>query len=209
MAQFFAIHSDDPQVRLIQRAADVIRQGGVVVLPTDSGYALGCALENKRGVDVMRQIRRLDNKHNFTLLCRDLSEIALYARVENQVYRLLKAHTPGAYTFILGATREVPRRLLHPKRKQIGIRVPDNRIALDLLENVGEPLMTSTLMLPGESLPMTDPHEINIVLGHQLDLIIDGGFCGFEGTTVVDLIHELPMVTRQGAGDASAFSELA
>ncbi|MGA0938750.1 MAG: L-threonylcarbamoyladenylate synthase [Litorivicinaceae bacterium] len=209
MAQFFAIHSDNPQVRLIQQAADVIRQGGVVVLPTDSGYALGCALENKRGVDVIRQIRRLDDKHNFTLLCRDLSEIALYARVENQEYRLLKAHTPGAYTFILEATREVPRRLLHPKRKQIGIRVPDNRIALDLLENVGEPLMTSTLMLPGESLPMTDPYEINAVLGHQLDLVIDGGFCGFEGTTVIDLTQELPMVTRQGAGDASAFSELA
>ena len=209
MAQFFAIHSDNPQVRFIQQAADVIRQGGVVVLPTDSGYALGCALENKRGVDVIRQIRRLDDKHNFTLLCRDLSEIALYARVENQEYRLLKAHTPGAYTFILEATREVPRRLLHPKRKQIGIRVPDNRIALDLLENVGEPLMTSTLMLPGESLPMTDPYEINAVLGHQLDLVIDGGFCGFEGTTVIDLTQELPMVTRQGAGDASAFSELA
>ena len=209
MAQFFAIHSDNPQVRLIQQAADAIRQGGVVVLPTDSGYALGCALENKRGVDVIRQIRRLDDKHNFTLLCRDLSEIALYARVENQEYRLLKAHTPGAYTFILEATREVPRRLLHPKRKQIGIRVPDNRIALDLLENVGEPLMTSTLMLPGESLPMTDPYEINAVLGHQLDLVIDGGFCGFEGTTVIDLTQELPMVTRQGAGDASAFSELA
>ena len=209
MAQFFAIHSDNPQVRLIQQAADVIRQGGVVVLPTDSGYALGCALENKRGVDVIRQIRRLDYKHNFTRLCRDLSEISLYARVENQEYRLLKAHTPGAYTFILEATREVPRRLLHPKRKQIGIRVPDNRIALDLLENVGEPLMTSTLMLPGESLPMTDPYEINAVLGHQLDLVIDGGFCGFEGTTVIDLTQELPMVTRQGAGDASAFSELA
>ncbi|MFZ9023009.1 MAG: L-threonylcarbamoyladenylate synthase [Litorivicinaceae bacterium] len=209
MAQFFAIHSDNPQVRLIQQAADVIRQGGVVVLPTDSGYALGCALENKRGVDVIRQIRRLDDKHNFTLLCRDLSEIALYARVENQEYRQLKAHTPGAYTFILEATREVPRRLLHPKRKQIGIRVPDNRIALDLLANVSEPLMTSTLMLPGESLPMTDPYEINAVLGHQLDLVIDGGFCGFEGTTVIDLTQELPMVTRQGAGDASAFSELA
>ena len=209
MAQFFAIHSDNPQVRLIQQAADVIRQGGVVVLPTDSGYALGCALENKRGVDVIRQIRRLDDKHNFTLLCRDLSEIALYARVENQEYRLLKAHTPGAYTFILEATREVPRRLLHPKRKQIGIRVPDNRIALDLLENVGEPLMTSTLMLPGESLPMTDPYEINTVLGHQLDLVSGGVFCRFEGTTVIDLTQELPMVPRQGAGDASAFSELA
>ena len=209
MAQFFAIHPDNPQIRLIQQATDLIRGGGVVVLPTDSGYALGCALENKRGVTVIRQIRRLDDKHNFTLLCRDLSEISVYARVENQEYRLLKSHTPGAYTFILEATREVPRRLLHPKRKQIGIRVPDNTIALDLLENVGEPLMTSTLMLPAEDLPMTDPYEINEVLGHQLDLVIDGGFCGFEGTTVIDLTQDVPLVTRQGAGDTSAFSELA
>jgi len=209
VAQFFAIHPENPQARLIEESADTIRRGGVVVLPTDSGYALGCALENKRGVDVIRQIRRLDHKHNFTLLCRDLSEISVYARVENQDYRLLKSHTPGPYTFILEATREVQRRLLHPKRKQIGIRIPDNRIALDLLENVGEPLMTSTLMLPGEDLPMTDPYEINDVLGHQLDLIIDGGFCGFEGTTVIDLTQEIPLVTRQGAGDASAFSELA
>lgn len=209
MAQFFAIHPDNPQIRLIQQAADQIREGGVVVLPTDSGYAIGCALENKRGVDVIRQIRRLDDKHNFTLLCRDLSQISVYARVENQEYRLLKSHTPGAYTFILEATREVPRRLLHPKRKQIGIRIPDNIIALDLLENVGEPLMTSTLMLPGEDLPMTDPYEIKEVLGYQLDLVIDGGFGGFEGTTVIDLTQEVPLVIRQGAGDASAFSELA
>lgn len=209
MAQFFAIHPDNPQSRLIQQAADIVRAGGVVVLPTDSGYAIGCSLENKRGVDVIRQIRRLDDKHNFTLLCRDLSEIAEYARVENQQYRLLKSHTPGPYTFILEATREVPRRLLHPKRKQIGIRVPDNRITLDLLDNVGEPLMTSTLMLPGEELPMTDPYDINETLGHQLDLVIDGGFCGFEGTTVVDLTDDLPVVTRHGAGDATAFSELA
>ena len=209
MAQFFAIHPDNPQIRLIQQATDLIREGGVVVLPTDSGYAVGCALENKRGVDVIRQIRRLDDKHNFTLLCRDLSEISVYARVENQEYRLLKSHTPGAYTFILEATREVPRRLLHPKRKQIGIRIPENTIALDLLENVGEPLMTSTLMLPGEDLPMTDPYEINEVLGHQLELVIDGGFCGFAGTTVIDLTQDVPLITRQGAGDASAFSELA
>jgi len=209
VAQFFAIHPDNPQSRLIQQAADIVRAGGVVVLPTDSGYAIGCSLENKRGVDVIRQIRRLDDKHNFTLLCRDLSEIAEYARVENQQYRLLKSHTPGSYTFILEATREVPRRLLHPKRKQIGIRVPDNRITLDLLDNVGEPLMTSTLMLPGEELPMTDPYDINETLGHQLDLVIDGGFCGFEGTTVVDLTDDFPVVTRHGAGDATAFSELA
>jgi len=148
VAQFFAIHPENPQTRLIQQSTDVLSNGGVVALPTDSGYALGCALENKRGLDVIRQIRRLDDKHNFTLMCRDLSEISVYARIENQEYRLLKSHTPGAYTFILEATREVPRRLLHPKRKQIGIRIPDNRIALNLLEHVGEPLMTSTLMLP-------------------------------------------------------------
>ncbi len=181
--------------------------GGVLVLPTDSGYALTCALENKRGVDVIRQIRKLDDKHNFTLLCRDLSEISTYARVENQIYRLLKAHTPGAYTFILEATREVPRRLLHPKRKQIGIRIPDNKIAQAVLDAVGEPLMSSTLMLPGESLPMTDPYDIHDLLGHQLDAVIDGGFCGFEGTTVVDLSADVPVVTREGAGDASVFSE--
>ena len=208
MAQFFAIHPENPQRRLIQQAADAIRAGGTVVIPTDSGYALSCALENKSGVDVIRQIRRLDDKHNFTLLCRDLSEISVYARLENQEYRMLKAYTPGTYTFILKATREVPRRLLHPKRKQIGIRVPNNLIALDLLANLGEPLMTSTLMLPGDNLPMTDPCEINDVLGHQVSVVIDGGFCGFEGTTVIDLTGELPIVVRQGAGDASAFSEL-
>ncbi len=206
MAQFFAIHPDNPQPRLIQQAVDIVRSGGVSVIPTDSGYALACALENKRGVDVIRQIRRLDDKHNFTLLCRDLSEIATYARVENQIYRLLKAHTPGAYTFILDATREVPRRLLHPKRKQIGIRVPNNVIALDILQALGEPLMTSTLMLPGESLPLTDPYDINESLGHQLDLVIDGGFCGFEGTSVIDLTEDVPQITRVGAGDVSAFS---
>lgn len=206
MAQFFAIHPDNPQRRLIQQAADAIRAGGIVVIPTDSGYALSCALENKAGVDVIRQIRRLDDKHNFTLLCRDLSEISVYACLENQEYRMLKAYTPGTYTFILKATREVPRRLLHPKRKQIGIRVPDNLIALDLLANLGEPLMTSTLMLPGDSLPMTDPYEINDVLGHLVNVVVDGGFCGFEGTTVIDLTGELPIVVRQGAGDASAFS---
>lgn len=206
MAQFFAIHPDNPQPRLIQQAVDIVRSGGVSVIPTDSGYALACALENKRGVDVIRQIRRLDDKHNFTLLCRDLSEIATYARIENQIYRLLKAHTPGAYTFILDATREVPRRLLHPKRKQIGIRIPNNVIALDILQALGEPLMTSTLMLPGESLPLTDPYDINESLGHQLDLVIDGGFCGFEGTSVIDLTEDIPQVTRVGAGDVSAFS---
>lgn len=207
MAEFFAIHPDNPQDRLVQKAVQAVRAGGVLVLPTDSGYALACALENKQGVDIIRQIRKLDDKHNFTLLCRDLSEIATYAQVENHIYRLLKANTPGAYTFILEATREVPRRLLHPKRKQIGIRIPDNRIAQAVLEAVGEPLMSSTLMLPGESLPMTDPYEISEILGHQVSCVIDGGFCGFEGTTVVDLTDEVPTVTRVGAGDATVFLE--
>lgn len=209
MSEFFAIHPENPQSRLVERVCSAIHQGGVVVLPTDSGYALVCALENKRGVDVIRQIRRLDDKHNFTLLCRDLSEISIYARVENHIYRLLKAHTPGAYTFILEATREVPRRLLHPKRKQIGIRVPDNPIAQAVLEMLAEPLMSSTLMLPGDVLPMTDPYEIQEILGHQIEVVIDGGFCGFEGTSVVDLTDEIPRVTRVGAGDTSSFSETA
>lgn len=207
MAQFITIHPDNPQPRLIRGVVAVIRDGGVCVIPTDSGYALSCQLENKEGMDIIRDIRRLDDKHNFTLLCRDLSEISVYARVENQAYRLLKAHTPGAYTFILDATREVPRRLQHPKRKQIGIRIPENRISLEILEVLGEPLMTSTLMLPGEDIPLTDAYDINTLLGHQLDMIIDGGFCGFKGTSVVDLTGDAPLVTREGAGDTSAFSK--
>ena len=199
MAEFFAIHTENPQARLIQQASDSIQQGGVVVIPTDSGYALSCALENKRGVEIIRQIRRLDERHHFTLLCRDLSEISVYSRVGNQEYRLLKAPHAGAYTFILEATREVPRRLMHPKRKQIGIRVPDNQIALDLLGYIGEPLMTSSLMLPNEQMPMTDPYEIMEMLGHTLDLVIDGGFCGFEGTTVVDLTRGTAIGDKAGS----------
>ncbi len=205
MAQVLTIHPDNPQPRLIGQVVDSIRGGGVCVIPTDSGYALSCALENKNGVDIIRQIRRLDEKHNFTLLCRDLSEIAVYATVENQVYRLLRAHTPGAYTFILSATREVPKRLLHPKRKQIGIRIPDNHISLQILESLGEPLMTSTLILPGEDVPLTDAYDINSLLGHTVDMVIDGGFCGFIGTSVIDLTGEVPVVSRHGAGDTFAF----
>lgn len=207
MSAFLAIHPENPQARLIQRVVDSIQAGGVAVIPTDSGYALTCRLENKQGVETIRSIRRLDDKHNFTLLCRDLSEIATYARVENQTYRLLKAHTPGPYTFILEATREVPRRLLHPKRKQIGIRVPEHPITQAILDSLNEPLMSSTLILPNESMPMTDPYEIESLLGHQVDTVVDGGFCGFEGTTVVDLSGDSPVVVRLGAGDASAFSD--
>ena len=206
MSQFFQIHPDNPQPRLITQAADIIRGGGVVVYPTDSGYALGCRLEDKKPLETIRRIRKLDNKHNFTLMCRDLSELGTYARVENSAYRLIKAHTPGPYTFILKATSEVPKRLMHPKRRTIGLRVPDNPIALALLEALDEPIMSVTLMLPGDDYPMTDPYEIRQTLEHDLDLEIDGGFCGMEATSVIDLVAEPPSVLRQGLGDTSAFT---
>ena len=205
MSQFFQIHEQNPQYRLIHQAVEIIRQGGVVVYPTDSAYAIGCHIGDKQAMDKIRTIRQLDKKHNFTLVCRDLSEISTYAQIDNTQYRLLKAHTPGPYTFILKATREVPKRLMHAKRKTIGIRIPDNIITQALLDDLGEPLMSSTLILPGEELPMTDPYEIRQVLEHQLDLIIDGGFCGFEATTVVDFEEEVPYVVRKGLGDPAPF----
>ncbi len=205
MSQFFHIHPDNPQQRLIVHSVEIIRKGGVIVYPTDSGYALGCHLGDKQAVTRIRQIRRLDDRHHLTLVCSDLSQIATYARLDNSNYRLLKAHTPGAYTFILEATREVPRRLLHPKRKTIGLRVPDNSIAQALLRELGAPLMSTTLILPGEELPHTDPYEIRELLEHDVDLVIDGGFCGFEPTTVVDLTGDIPQVIREGAGDISPF----
>lgn len=185
---------------------DVIRAGGVIVYPTDSSYALGCQMGDKTAMDRIRAIRRLDDKHNFTLVCRDLSEIATYAMVDNITYRLLKAHTPGPYTFVLRATHEVPRRLQNPKRKTIGIRVPDNRIAQAILAELGEPLVSSTMILPGEEMPMTDPQEMADLLGHQVDLVIDGGNCGFMPTTVVELMEGAPVVVREGRGDARPFS---
>lgn len=205
MAQFFQIHPENPQHRLIQQAVEIIRKGGLVVYPTDSAYALGCHIGDKDALERVRALRKLDKHHNFTLMCRDLSELATYARVNNQVFRLLKNHTPGAYTFILEATADVPRRLLHPKRKTIGLRVPDNPIALALLEELGEPLMTSSLLLPGEEYPMTDPYDIRETLEHQVDLVIDGGYCGLEPTTVVDLTEDTPQLVRQGKGDFSTF----
>jgi len=205
MSQFYQIHQDNPQLRLVKHAVDIIRQGGVVVYPTDSGYALGCHIGDKAAMDRIRAIRTLDKKHNFTLVCRDLSEIATYAQISNSHYRLLKAHTPGAYTFILKATREVPKRLMHAKRKTIGIRIPDNLVAQALLEELGEPLMSVTLIMPGDDMPMTDPYEIRQLLEHQLDLIIDGGFCGFEPTSVIDLEEDEPIVLRHGLGDVSGF----
>lgn len=201
MSQYLEIHPENPQRRLVQQAVNQIRQGGVVVFPTDSSYAIGCSLDNKNAVERIRRIRQLDKKHNFTLVCRDLSEISHYALVDNISYRLLKSLTPGAYTFILKATREVPRRLMHPKRKTIGIRVPDHIVTQTLLQELNEPLMSSTLMLPGDDMPMTDPYQIRLFLENQVDLIIDGGFCGHESTTVVDLMNETPEVLREGKGD--------
>ncbi len=204
MAQFFQIHPDDPQQRLINQAVEIIRRGGLIVYPTDSSYALGCHIGDKAAMDRIRRIRRLDDKHNFTLVCRDLSEIATYAKLDNQHYRLLKVLTPGPYTFILQASKQVPRRLQNAKRKTIGIRVPDNLIAQALLKELGEPLMSSTLILPGAELPMTDLEEMQDVLGHAVDLIIDGGFCGMEPTSVI-IMDDPPRVSRQGKGDISIF----
>ncbi|WP_150909483.1 L-threonylcarbamoyladenylate synthase [Marinobacter halotolerans] len=205
MSQFFQIHPVTPQKRLINQAADILRKGGVIVFPTDSAYAIGCQLDDKQAVDRIKRIRRLDDKHNFTLMCRDLSDVGVFAKVGNTQYRLLKQFTPGAYTFILEATSEVPRRLLHPKRKTIGMRVPDNPIVQELLAELGEPIMSSTLILPGEEDPMTDPEEIRDRLEHELDLIIDGGFCGLEATTVVNMTGDVPEVTREGKGDPKPF----
>lgn len=205
MSQFYQVHPDNPQARLISQAVDIIRQGGVVVYPTDSAYALGCHIGDKHALDRIRRIRRLDDKHNFTLICRDLSELAAYAKVDNAAYRLLKHHTPGPYTFILQATSEVPRRLKHPKRRTIGLRVPDNNIALALLADLGEPLMSATLIMPADEYPLTDPYDIRQLLEHEVDLVIDGGYCGMETTTVIDLSEQAPVLLRAGKGDPEPF----
>jgi tRNA threonylcarbamoyl adenosine modification protein (Sua5/YciO/YrdC/YwlC family) len=207
LSQFFQLHPENPQARLVRQAVDIIRAGGVVVYPTDSAYALGCHIGDKSALDRIRRIRKLDDRHNFTLVCRDLSEISTYARVDNRVYRLLRHNTPGPYTFILRATSEVPRRLLHPKRKSVGLRVPDNRIAAALLEDLGEPLMSVTLIMPGEDLPLIDPYDIREVLEHEVDLVIDGGYCGMEATTVIDLVDDIPLVLRAGKGDVAPFED--
>ncbi|GMR03555.1 MAG: L-threonylcarbamoyladenylate synthase [Gammaproteobacteria bacterium] len=206
MAQYFQIHPVDPQPRLIKRAVNIVRAGGVVVYPTDSSYALGCHIGDKEAMERIRRIRRVDKDHNFTLVCRDLSQVALYARVGNADYRILKAHTPGAYTFILPATREVPRRLQNPRRKTIGLRIPDHAIVRALLTELNEPLMSSTLILPGEKLPLSDPEEIRAQLEHQVDLVIDGGYCGLEPTTVVVLEDGQPRIARAGKGGITPFS---
>jgi tRNA threonylcarbamoyl adenosine modification protein (Sua5/YciO/YrdC/YwlC family) len=205
VSQFFAIHPETPQSRLIQQAVSIIQRGGVVVYPTDSAYALGCQLGDKKAMERIRRIRSLREDHNFTLVCRDLSELGTYARVENVVYRLLRHATPGPYTFVLEATREVPRRLVQPKRKTIGLRVPDHPIPQALLEALDEPLMSATLILPGDDYPMTDPYDIRERLEHEVDLVIDGGFCGLEATSVIDLTDTVPVILRRGVGDISDF----
>jgi tRNA threonylcarbamoyl adenosine modification protein (Sua5/YciO/YrdC/YwlC family) len=205
MAQYFQIHPTHPQPRLIKRAVEIVRMGGVIVYPTDSSYAIGCHLGDKGAMERIRRLRRLDDDHNFTLMCRDLSELAQYARVSNSDFRLLKAHTPGPYTFILPATREVPRRLQHVKRKTIGLRVPDHATTLALLAELNEPLMSVTMILPGDELPLADPEEIRVRLQHDVDLVVDGGFCGLEPTTVVVLEDGTATVTRSGKGDSAPF----
>jgi len=204
MAQLFSIHPDHPQPRLIRRAADIVRAGGVIVYPTDSCYALGCHLGDKAAMERMRAIRQVDARHHFALICRDLAEIATYARVDNRQFRLLKATTPGSYTFILRATREVPKRLQHPSRRTIGLRIPDHGVVRALLTELGEPLLSTTLLLPGDDAPLNEVEIIRARLEHRVDLILDGGSCGIEPTTVVDLTGDAPVVTRAGKGSVAS-----
>ncbi len=205
VSQFFQIHPDNPQSRLIKQAVEIIRKGGVVVYPTDSSYAIGCQIGDKNAIERVRRLRKLDDKHNFTLICRDLSQLGLFAKIDTGAFRLLKAHIPGPYTFILSATREVPRLLLHDKRRTIGLRVPDHPISHALLEELGEPLMSVSLIMPGDTLPLTDPYEMRQLLEHHVDLIIDGGFGGVSASTVINLADGEPQVVRVGCGDPAPF----
>ena len=207
MAQFFEIHPDNPQKRLIQQAVSIIDRGGLVVYPTDSSYALGCHIGDKAAMERIQRIRRTDNKHHFTLVCSDLSEIGTYAKVSNTDYRLMRNLTPGPYTFLLKATSVVPRRLMNPRRKTIGVRVPDNNIVRAMLLELGQPIMSSTLIPPGGTEALDDAPEIRERLEHQVDLVIDGGFCGTEPTTVISLIDGFPEVLRHGRGDVSFLDE--
>jgi tRNA threonylcarbamoyl adenosine modification protein (Sua5/YciO/YrdC/YwlC family) len=205
LSQYFELHPVSPQLRLIRRAVQIVRDGGVIAYPTDSCYALGCHIGDKGALERVRRIRQADRHHHFTLVCRDLSEIAKYARIDTWQFRLLKNATPGPFTFILPATREVPRRLQHERRRTIGIRVPDHPVPLMLLEELGEPLMSSTLLLPGDPMPLTDGNEIRDRLEHEIDAVLDGGHCGVEPTSVVDLAVSPPAVVRRGKGDLSIF----
>jgi tRNA threonylcarbamoyl adenosine modification protein (Sua5/YciO/YrdC/YwlC family) len=205
VAQFFSVHPDNPQLRLIRRTVEIVRAGGVIVYPTDSCYALGCRLGDKAAMERLRAIRQVGERHHFALVCRDLAELGVYARVDNRQFRLLKRATPGSYTFILQATREVPKRLLHPSRRTIGLRVPDHRVVQALLAELGEPLLSSTLLLPGDELPLNDAREIRDRLEHDVDLVLDSGSCGVTPTTVVDLTGESPVILRQGKGSPQPF----
>ncbi len=203
MTQYFEVHPQNPQLRLLRQAAVILKKGGVIVYPTDSAYALGCMLGDKKALERIREIRGLAPQHNFTLVCRDLSELSIYARVSNEMYRVLRSYTPGPYTFILEATSDVPRRLLHPKRKSIGLRVPDHPVTQALLDALDTPLMSSSLILPGAEVPLIEPHAMRDILGNDVDLIIDAGNCGLEPTTVLDLREESVQVRRRGKGDVS------
>ncbi|EKQ1113599.1 L-threonylcarbamoyladenylate synthase [Morganella morganii] len=205
MGQMFYIHPDNPQARLINQSVEIFNKGGVVIYPTDSGYAIGCRLEDKDALQRICRLRQIDSNHNFTLMCRDLSDISTYAHVDNTVFRLIKNNTPGNYTFILRATKEVPRRLMSEKRKTIGLRIPANPIAMDLLAAMGEPLMSASLILPGNDFAESDPEEINDTLGKQVDLVIHGGYIGQQPTTVIDLTGDVPVVVREGTGDVTPF----
>lgn len=205
MAQFFSIHTQTPHLRLIKQAVAIVRNGGIIVYPTDSCYALGCHLGDKDAMSRIRTIRQVDDHHHFTLVCRDLAEISTYAKVDNSQYRLLKATTPGSYTFILQATREVPRRMQHPKRNTIGLRIPDHPVVLALLAELGEPLLSSTLILPGDEFPLNDAEEIRERLEHQVELVMDAGSCGIDMTTVIDLTTDVPALIRQGKGSLEPF----
>jgi tRNA threonylcarbamoyl adenosine modification protein (Sua5/YciO/YrdC/YwlC family) len=205
MAQFFVIHPDNPQPRLIRQIAEILRSGGVIAYPTDSSYALGCMPGDKKAEERIRAIRHLDDQHYLTLVCRDLAEISHYAKVDNRQFRLLKSVTPGCYTFILEATKEVPRRLQHPKRRSIGLRVPSHPVVQALLAELGEPLLSTTLQLPDDSLPLSDPYEIRDLLEHQVDLVVDGGYADVATTSVIDLTADVPVLVRQGKGDVQPF----
>ena len=205
MSQFFAIHPETPQLRLVRQAVEILRSGGVIAYPTDSAYALGCRLGDKRALECIRRIRKLDDNHNFTLVCPDLSVLGTYAKVDNSAYRLIKNATPGPYTFIFEASKEVPRRLMNPKRKTIGLRVPDNAITQALLHELAAPLMSSTLLLPTDDYPLSDPYDIRATLEHDVDLVIDGGYCGLEPTTVVDMSNDETRILRHGLGASEAF----
>lgn len=205
MSQYFTIHPVNPQLRLIRQAAAIVRDGGVMVYPTDTCYAIGCHIGDKAAMERIRAIRQLDERHHFSLVCRDLSELATYARVDNRQFRMLKAATPGPYAFILEATREVPKRLQHPSRRTIGLRLPDHPVVRALLAELGEPLLSSTLMLPGDDVPLNDPQEIRERLDHHVDLILDAGACGIEPTTVVNLTGPQPEIVRVGKGTTALF----